>query len=88
MDTWFGEKLAELEAAGIGQGGDGPTLTIEAGATLAFQTNKDFIIVNRGSRILADGRADAPITITSGSSRSAARNASRACAKLPLRARP
>jgi hypothetical protein len=56
---------AELEAAGIAQGGDGPTLTIEAGATLAFQTNKDFIIVNRGSRILADGRADAPITFTS-----------------------
>ena len=56
---------AELAAAGITEGGDGPTLTIEAGATLAFQTNKDFIIVNRGSRILADGRADAPITLTS-----------------------
>lgn len=56
---------AELQAAGINEGGDGPTLTIEAGATLAFQTNKDFIIINRGSRILADGRADAPITITS-----------------------
>ena len=56
---------AELVAAGITTGGDGPTLTIEAGATLAFQTNKDFIIVNRGSRILADGRPDAPITFTS-----------------------
>ena len=56
---------ADLAAAGITQGGDGPTLTIEAGATLAFQTNKDFIIINRGSRILADGRADAPITLTS-----------------------
>ena len=56
---------AELQAAGITQGGDGPTLTIQAGATLAFQTNKDFIIINRGSRIIADGRADAPITITS-----------------------
>ena len=56
---------AELQAAGITEGGDGPTLTIEAGATLAFQTNKDFVIVNRGSRILADGRADAPITFTS-----------------------
>lgn len=56
---------AELAAAGITEGGDGPTLTIEAGATLAFQTNKDFIIINRGSQILADGRADAPITITS-----------------------
>jgi hypothetical protein len=56
---------ADLIAAGIGKGGDGPTLTIEAGATLAFQTNKDFVIVNRGSRVLADGRADAPITFTS-----------------------
>jgi hypothetical protein len=56
---------AELEAAGITQGGDGPTLTIQAGATLAFQTNKDFIIINRGSRIIADGRSDAPITLTS-----------------------
>jgi hypothetical protein len=56
---------AELQAAGITRGGDGPTLTIEAGATLAFQSNKDFMIINRGSQILADGRADAPITITS-----------------------
>jgi len=56
---------ADLMAAGIAQGGDGPTLTVEAGATLAFQTNKDFVIVNRGSRILANGTADAPITLTS-----------------------
>jgi hypothetical protein len=56
---------AELAAAGITEGGDGPTLTIEPGATLAFQTNKDFVIINRGSKILADGRLDAPITFTS-----------------------
>jgi len=56
---------ADLEAAGITQGGDGPTLTIQAGATLAFQTNSDFMIINRGSRIIADGRPDAPITLTS-----------------------
>jgi hypothetical protein len=55
----------ELQAAGIAQGGDGPTLTIQAGATLAFQTNSDFMIINRGSRIIADGRPDAPITLTS-----------------------
>ncbi len=55
----------ELTAAGITRGGDGPTLTIQAGATLAFQTNSDFMIINRGSRIIADGRADAPITLTS-----------------------
>ena len=55
----------ELMDAGLAEGGDGPTLTVQAGATLAFQTNKDFIIINRGSRIIADGRADAPITFTS-----------------------
>jgi hypothetical protein len=56
---------AELAAAGISEGGDGPTLTIEAGATIAFKTSKDFLVINRGSRIIAVGRADAPITITS-----------------------
>ena len=56
---------ADLAAAGIFEGGDGPTLTIEPGATLAFQTNKDFVIINRGSRILADGTADNPVTFTS-----------------------
>jgi len=56
---------ADLAAAGITQGGDGPTLTVEAGATLAFATNSDFMIINRGSRIVANGRADAPITFTS-----------------------
>jgi hypothetical protein len=56
---------ADLAAAGITQGGDGPTLTIEPGATLAFQTNKDFVIINRGSQILANGTVDKPITFTS-----------------------
>lgn len=56
---------SELAAAGITRGGDGPTLTVEAGATLAFQTNSDFVIINRGSRILADGTANNPITFTS-----------------------
>jgi hypothetical protein len=56
---------AELAAAGIAQGGDGPTLTVEAGATVAFSSEKQFLIVNRGSQIFAVGRADAPITFTS-----------------------
>ncbi|MEM9171626.1 MAG: serine/threonine protein kinase [Pseudomonadota bacterium] len=56
---------ADLAAAGITEGGDGPTLTIEAGATLAWQTNANFLIINRGSQIFAVGRADAPITFTS-----------------------
>jgi hypothetical protein len=56
---------AELQAAGIAEGGDGPTLTIEAGATLAWNTSKDFMIINRGSQIFAVGTPEAPITLTS-----------------------
>lgn len=56
---------AELQAAGISEGGDGPTLTIEAGATLAWQSNANFLTINRGSRILAVGTASDPITLTS-----------------------
>ena len=37
---------AELSAAGIVEGGDGPQLTIEAGATLAFVDNTKFMIIN------------------------------------------
>ena len=41
----------DLAAAGISEGGDGPTLTVEAGATVAFATSSDFMIVNRGSTL-------------------------------------
>ena len=54
-----------LANAGIARGGDGPVLTVEAGATLAFQSSADFLIVNRGSQLFAVGTADAPITFTS-----------------------
>ena len=56
---------AELAAAGISEGGDGPTLTIEAGATVAFASEAQFMTINRGSQIFAVGTADAPITLTS-----------------------
>lgn len=54
-----------LGNAGITRGGDGPTLTVEAGATLAFQSSADFLIINRGSQLFAVGTANAPITFTS-----------------------
>jgi len=56
---------AEMAAAGITKGGDGPKLTVEAGATVAFSSEKQFLIINRGSQIFAVGRPDAPITFTS-----------------------
>ena len=54
-----------LANAGIARGGDGPVVTVEAGATLAFQSSADFLIVNRGSQLFAVGTADKPITFTS-----------------------
>ncbi|HZD54210.1 MAG TPA: hypothetical protein VE175_14265 [Woeseiaceae bacterium] len=56
---------AEMAAAGITKGGDGPTLTIEAGAILAFESNTQFVQINRGSQIFAVGTPDAPIVFTS-----------------------
>ncbi len=56
---------ADLAAAGIAEGGDGPVLTVEPGATLAWQTSADFLIINRGSQLFAVGTATAPITFTS-----------------------
>jgi len=56
---------AELAAASIAEGGDGPQLTIEAGTTLAFASRLQFVIINRGSTIFAVGTATAPITFTS-----------------------
>ena len=56
---------ADLASAGIVEGGDGPVLTIEADATLAFTSNSDFMIINRGSQVFAVGTEMAPIVITS-----------------------
>jgi hypothetical protein len=56
---------AAMAADGITEGGDGPVLTIEAGARVAFSSNRQFMVINRGSQIFAVGRPDAPITITS-----------------------
>jgi hypothetical protein len=46
-------------------GGSGPKLTIAAGNTLAFADSSDYVLINRGSQILAGGSSAAPITFTS-----------------------
>lgn len=56
---------AAMSAAGISEGGDGPVLTIEAGARLAFTSENQFMVINRGSQIFAVGTPTAPITFTS-----------------------
>ncbi|MFT2091709.1 hypothetical protein [Paraglaciecola sp. 2405UD69-4] len=57
-------SLSEAAADGITSGGDGASLFIEAGATLAFQSGTA-VVINRGSQIRAEGTAAAPITFTS-----------------------
>src|SRR5690606_16588325 len=56
---------ADLSAAGITEGGDGPSIRIDAGAVLAFNTEDDYIVINRGSQIFAEGELGRPVTITS-----------------------
>lgn len=45
-------------------GGTGPTLTIAAGSTIALQSASEYILINRGSSIVAQGTAARPITFT------------------------
>jgi hypothetical protein len=42
----------------------GPTLTVQAGARVAFTDSGDYLLINRGSRIVADGSPAAPVTFT------------------------
>ena len=51
-------------SSGAPAGGEGPTLTIAAGSRLAFSTSADYVLINRGSQIIANGSASAPITFT------------------------
>jgi hypothetical protein len=44
--------------------GTGPTLVIDAGNTLAFSASNRYVLINRGSRIMAEGTSIAPITFT------------------------
>lgn len=64
-DSLFvGEDVnASAAASGVRvpQDGEGPTLTIAAGAKLAFSASEDYVRIARGSRIVAEGTASKPI---------------------------
>lgn len=47
-----------------GSGGDPAILTINPGVTIFGSDGADFLVVNRGSQIRANGTVDAPITMT------------------------
>ena len=63
----FQDTLAvgeNVESGTAPAGGTGPTLTIAPGATLAFLDSSDYLLINRGATIMADGSPTAPITLT------------------------
>ena len=55
---------AMLESLKISPGVAGAVLTIEAGANILFEDNSDFMVINRGAKIMAEGTATDPITIS------------------------
>jgi hypothetical protein len=55
------DKSAASAGKRIPQEGEGPTLTIAAGAKLAFDRGEDYIRIARGSKIVADGTKAKPI---------------------------
>jgi hypothetical protein len=52
---------AALAGKPIPQEGEGPTLTIAAGAKIAFERGEDYVRIARGSQIVAEGTAAKPI---------------------------
>jgi hypothetical protein len=55
---------ADIGGDGSRAGGQRATLTIEPGVTLFGESGADYMVVNRGSRLVADGTVGAPIVFT------------------------
>lgn len=55
---------ADVDTGAAPAGGTGPKLVIDAGNTIAFTDSADYLRINRGSQIIADGLSSAPITFT------------------------
>lgn len=55
----------DVGGGGTLPGGDAVTLTIQAGVTLFATSGNDYLVVNRGSRLLAVGTPTLPIIFTS-----------------------
>ena len=69
-DTYL-YRLNGKVSVGVDTGGDGTksggvsaTLTIEPGTSILAYTENDYLIINRGSKIIANGTAAAPVRFT------------------------
>ncbi|NJN40466.1 MAG: hypothetical protein HC807_06015 [Gammaproteobacteria bacterium] len=65
QDSLFVGQDVSVNGQAAPAGGTGPVLTIAAGNTLVFQDAADYVAINRGSSIIANGSPTAPITFTS-----------------------
>ncbi|MEL6692948.1 MAG: hypothetical protein AAFQ12_07910 [Pseudomonadota bacterium] len=54
-----------VDAGGDGSGTETGTLTIESGVTIFGESGDDYLVINRGSQIFANGTAANPIVFTS-----------------------
>ncbi len=64
---FIGEDVdSNAAAAGkhIPQEGEGPSLTVEAGAKIAFERGEDYLRIARGSKIVAEGTKEKPIVFS------------------------
>ncbi len=55
---------ADVGADGNAPGGNPATITIDAGVTIQGRDPQSFMVVSRGSKMFANGTANAPITMT------------------------
>lgn len=55
---------AAAQGVRVPQNGEGPTLTLAPGVRLAFSNPEDYLVVMRGSRIIADGTRNNPIILS------------------------
>ena len=54
----------DVETGAAPAAGEGPALTIAAGNRLAFSNSADYVLLNRGAQIFAEGSPTAPIVFT------------------------
>ena len=64
QDSLFVGRDVSSGAGAAPASGTGPKLIIDAGNKIAFTSPNDYLLITRGSQIIADGLSTAPITFT------------------------
>lgn len=64
QDSLFVGRDVSSGAGAAPASGTGPKLVVDAGNKIAFTSPNDYLLITRGSQIIADGLSTAPITFT------------------------